>query len=566
MDILSVVIIFLLTVIISYPLGIYIGKIFNSEKTFTDFLSKIELRILSFCRINPLKEYTWKQNIAIFCILNSVWLIYAFIILSIQGDITILNPDKISSMETTQALHTAVSFVTNTNLQHYSGESELSYFSQLFVICFLQFVSAASGLAILAVLIKSLKSAGKKETGNIFVYFLKSITRILLPLSVVVGMLLILNSVPMTFTGKSEFIALQGDSSIVTKGPVAAIVAIKQLGTNGGGYFGANSAHPFENPNMLTNIIELIGIALIPIASIFTFGYCLNNRRLSWIIFFVMTIGFFMLFTPILYNESRGNPIIDQLGISNSEGSLEGKEVRFGAEQSAYWGALTTNTSNGSVNAMHDSMSPMSGAMLMLGMQINAFYGGVGVGMTNIFIFIIITVFISGLMIGRIPELFGKKIEAKEIKLAVLVALLHPFLILGGTMIASYIYVFHGGNNELNWLNNPGFHGFSEILYEFTSSAANNGSGFEGLVDNTVFWNLSTALVILAGRLLPIIGTIAIAGSLAQKKQLPQSAGLLKLDSPVFGIMLFFVVIIIGALLFLPALVLGPIAEFTIIK
>jgi len=562
MRILSVTIIFLLTFFLAIPLGKYISKVYKGEKTLLDILNPLENIIYRICKIDKSKEYDWKENLKIFLIINSIWFVYAMILLCSQSVIPFLNPDEIISMNPVQSFNTAVSFVTNTNLQHYSGETALSYFSQLFVICFLQFVSAAAGMAAFAILLKALKSNTTKKIGNFYVFFVRSGIRILLPLAFTAGVMLILNSIPMTFAGKTSIATLQGDSVSVSKGPVAAVVSIKQLGTNGGGFFGTNSTHPFENPDIITYIIESVSLALIPMAMIFTFGYYLNRKKASWMIFAVMTLGFLILLVPLLHYETAGSPIISRFGISQPDGSMEGKELRFGSSLSSYWAVTTTNTSNGSVNAMHDSMSPLSGAFLMLGMQINAFYGGVGVGLNSMFLFIVITVFIAGLMIGRTPELFGKKIEAKEIKIAVMVTLLHPLLILGGTALSSYIYTLPNAGESLQWLNNPGFHGFSEMLYEFTSAGANNGSGFEGLRDNNNFWNISTGIVMLIGRFIPIIGTMAISGSLAIKKDIPPSPGTLKVDSLMFGIMLFFVIIIIGALLFIPALVLGPVAEF----
>ncbi|MEO8711046.1 MAG: potassium-transporting ATPase subunit KdpA, partial [Parafilimonas sp.] len=327
------------------------------------------------------------------------------------------------------------------------------------------------------------------------------------------------------------------------------------------GYFGVNSAHPFENPNYFTNMVENICIILIPIALIFALGYILKNKKFAWMIFGVMTLGFLLLVIPSVYNEMHGNVSIHKMGLMQNPGSMEGKEIRFGPAASAYWGISTTVTSNGSVNAMHDSFTPLTGMCAMLGMMINAFYGGVGVGFLNFFIFIIIAVFISGLMVGRTPEFFGKKIEAKEMKIAAIITLLHPFLILAGTAISSYLYA-HDTTAYAEWLNNPGNHGFSEMLCEFTSSAANNGSGFEGLGDNTAFWNIACGIVILLARFLPIIGPVAIAGILAKKKYVPQSAGTLKTDTATFGIMIFAVIFIIAALSFFPALALGPIAEY----
>jgi potassium-transporting ATPase potassium-binding subunit len=435
--------------------------------------------------------------------------------------------------------NTAVSFVTNTNLQHYSGESSLSYLGQLTLMLW-QFISAGCGMAIAAVLFLAMREKRNSQPGNFYFLFVRSCTRILLPLALILAVLLVFNGVPMTFEGKDTITSLQGDTVQVSRGPVAAFVAIKQLGTNGGGFFGPNSAHPLENPGYFTNLLETISILLLPIAMIFALGYILKRKRLAWTIFGVMTAGFLLLQVPTIINEMKGNPAIAGMGISQPAGSMEG---------------------NCSVNAMHDSLTPLSGMNAMLGMMVNAFYGGVGVGILNFYIFIILAAFISGLMVGRTPEFLGKKIEAREMKIAMIIALLHPFLILVGTAVSSYLYA---GNPTLyaGWLNNPGYHGFSEMLYEFTSSSANNGSGFEGLGDNTPFWNIGCGIVMLLARYLPIIGPIAIAGSLAAKKYIPESAGTLKTDTPTFGLMIFAVIAIVAALSFFPALTLGPIAEY----
>ncbi|RYG45671.1 MAG: potassium-transporting ATPase subunit A, partial [Chitinophagaceae bacterium] len=357
------------------------------------------------------------------------------------------------------------------------------------------------------------------------------------------------------------FISPQGDTVNVSRGPAAAMVAIKQIGTNGGGFFGANSAHPLENPSYFTNIIENVCIVLIPMAMIFALGYILKRRKLAWMIFGVMTLGFLLLLIPTVVLEMRGNPAIGSMGISQTLGSMEGKEVRFGSAASSFWAITTTCTSNGSINAMHDSLTPLSGMFAMLGMMINSFYGGVGVGFLNFYIFIIIAVFISGLMVGRTPEFLGKKIEAKEMKIAAIIALLHPLLILSATALSSYLYSHHPDVYSA-WLSNPGNHGFSQMLYEYTSSAANNGSGFEGLGDNTPFWNITCGIVMLLSRYLPIIGPVAIAGILAKKKFIPETSGTLKTDTGTFGLMVFAVIFIIAALSFFPALTLGPIAEY----
>jgi K+-transporting ATPase ATPase A chain len=322
---------------------------------------------------------------------------------------------------------------------------------------------------------------------------------------------------------------------------------------------------PLENPNYLTNMVEDISIILIPIAMVFALGYIIKRRKFAWMVFGVMTIGFLLLLFNAVYNEMHGNYEIAKMGVTQPLGSMEGKEVRFGPAASAYWAVTTTVTSNGSVNAMHDSLTPLSGMSCLLGMMINSFYGGVGVGYLNFYIFIIIAVFIGGLMVGRTPEFLGKKVEAKEMKIASIIALLHPLLILAGAALSSYIYAHHS-EAYAGWLNNPGNHGFSEMLYEFTSSSANNGSGFEGLGDNTPFWNIACGTVMLIARFLPIIGPVAIAGILAKKKYIPESAGTLKTDTGTFGIMVFLVIFIVAALSFFPALALGPIAEFFGIK
>lgn len=555
----SVLFIFLLIFILGIPFGKYISKVFKNEKTLLDFLSPLEKIIFKMSGIDPNKEMDWKQNLKAMLTINFIWFLWAILVLSFQN-LFFWNPDNIPGMEPTQAFNTAVSFMTNTNLQHYSGETGASYLSQLIVMCFLQFVSAGTGIAVAALLFKGLANKSGTDLGNFYNLMLKSCTRILLPVSIVVAIILLFNGTPVTFKGAEKVVTLQGDTVFVSRGPVAPMTAIKQLGSNGGGFFGTNSAHPFENPNFITNITELVSILLIPVSIIIAMGFYLNRKKLSYIIFGVMFTGYICLLIPAINFEMNGNPEIDKTGISQPLGNMEGKEVRFGSASSAMWGVTTTVTSNGSVNSMHDSFTPIAGMMEMLGMHLNAFFGGVGVGFANMFIFIILAVFISGLMVGRTPEFLGKKIEGKEIKIAIIVALMHPLLILSGTALAAHLC----SNKHVadNFLNNPSYHGFSEMFYEFSSAAANNGSGFEGLIDNTPFWNISTGIVILLGRFIPIIGPIAIAGLLSAKKFTPESAGSLKIDSTIFGIVLFSTIVILGALLFFPGLALGPISEF----
>jgi K+-transporting ATPase ATPase A chain len=560
---------YLATVALAIPLGKYIAKVFNGEKTWLDFMAPLERLIYKFSGIDPNREMNWKQHLKALLTINCLWLFYAFFCLLFQGRLP-LNPDHNPNQTPDLAFNTALSFLTNTNLQDYSGESGATYYTQLFVFMFLHFVSAATGIAAMMVVFKAMRDKITDKLGNFWDYLVKSITRLLLPLSFVVAIILAFNGTPTSFKGKDTVITLQGDTTHVSRGPAAAMIAIKQTGTNGGGWFGVNSAHPFENPNYATNIVENISIILISISLVSALGYYLNKKKLAWVIFGVMTIGFLIMVFPSIHAEVNGNPAIAHLGISQPGGSMEGKEVRFGPAASAYWGITTTVTSNGSVNAMHDSMMPISGLAQMFDMMINAFYGGVGVGYLNFYIFIIIAVFISGLMVGRTPEFMGRKIEAREMKIASLIALLHPFLILVGTALATYVLV-HFPNaawatKPSAWLNNPGFHGFSEMLYQVTSSSANNGSGYAGLTANNIFWNVSTGFVIFIGRFLPIIGPVAIAGILANKKFVPESAGTLKTDTATFGIMIFAVIIIVAALSFFPALTLGPIAEHFSIK
>ena len=564
-EILGTILIFLATLLLAYPLGKYIAKVFEGEKNITNFLNPVERFFFRICGINPNESMNWKQFLKAMLTINMLWLVYAFFALIFQNKLP-LNPDGNPGQTPDLAFNTAISFLVNCNLQHYSGESGLTYFTQLFVITFLQFVSAATGIAMLVGLLNAFKEKTTQNLGNFWNYFVKSITRILLPLSIVVAIILAFNGTPTSFDGKDTIITLQGDTVQVARGPAVGMIAIKQLGTNGGGWFGVNSSHPLENPNYITNAVETISILLIPIALVFALGFYLNKRKLAKVIFGVMTFLFVIFCAINIYYETKGNPAIDKLGIAQTAGSMEGKEVRLGAAATALWSVATTSTSNGSVNGMHDSLTPLSGGVVLLDMMINALYGGVGVGILNYFIFIIIAVFISGLMVGRTPEFMGHKVEAREVKIAALITLLSAFLIKGFTALAAYMVAHHPDIawqvKPGAWLNNPSYHGFSEMLYEFTSANANNGSGFEGLGDNNVFWNVTTGIVLLMGRFLPIIAPIAIAGILAKKKFIPESPGTLRTDSGTFGVMTLAVILILTALSYLPALALGPIAEF----
>ncbi len=557
-ELLGVLAIFLITVLLAIPLGRYIARVYLGERTLLDpILVPVERLSFRLSGIDSSREMTWQEHLKAMLSINFVWFMLTMFVLMNMAWLP-LNPDGSPSMTPDLAFNTTISFVVNCNLQHYSGESGLSYLGQL-CLMFLQFVSAATGMAAAAIVFNALRERQTNSLGNFWNYFVKSTTRILLPIAFIGAVVLVFRGTPMTFEGKDTIVSLEGDTVQVSSGPAAAMIAIKQAGTNGGGYYGVNSSHPLENPDYLTNMLENVFIILIPIAMVFALGFYLKRRKLAWMVFGVMTVGYLALLAPTIYFEMNGNPAISQMGVTEPTGSMEGKEIRHGTAASALWAISTTVTSNGSVNSMHDSTMPLSGMNELLAMMVNSFYGGVGVGFLNFYIFIIIAVFISGLMVGRTPEFMGKKVEAREVKIAMFTALLSPLLIMGGTALAAWTIV---QDPSLPWLNNPGYHGFSEMLYEYTSANANNGSGFEGLGDNNPFWNISTGIVLILGRFIPIIGPVAIAGLLASKKHIPESAGTLKTDSTTFGLMVFSVIVILTALSYFPALALGPLAEY----
>jgi K+-transporting ATPase ATPase A chain len=557
-ELMGVAAMFLVTVGLGIPLGRYIARVYAGERSLLDpVMGPVERFFFRFARIDAKREMTWQEHLKALLTINLVWFLWGMFVFMNQGWLP-WNPDGNPSMGADLAFNTTISFLVNCNLQHYSGESGATYFSQVFALMFLQFVTAATGMAAAAAVFNALRERKSTALGNFYDYFLKSLTRILLPVSAVVALLLMLDGTPQTPLGKDSMVTLEDDSVQVSRGPVAGFVAIKHLGTNGGGFFGANSAHPLENPSYFTNMLEMFAQMVIPVAMVFALGYYLRRKRFAYMVFGVMTAGFLLLAIPNVYMEMNGNPAIGAMGIDQGSGSMEGKEVRIGAAASGWWSIVTTVISTGSVNSMHDSSMPLSGMNEMLAMMTNAFYGGVGVGILNILVFIVLAVFIGGLMVGRTPELLGKKVEAREMKVAVLTTLLHPLLILAGTAMAAYGITHHPDHG---WLNNPGPHGFTEMLYEYTSSAANNGSGFEGLGDNTPWWNISTGIVLLLGRFVPIIGPVAIAGLLAAKKYIPVGAGTLRPDTATFGVVVFGVIAIVAALSFFPALALGPIAD-----
>jgi K+-transporting ATPase ATPase A chain len=498
------------------------------------------------------EQQNWKQYAMSMLIFNVVMFAVTFGFLALQQYLP-LNPDGKQALEGSLIFNTAASFTSNTNLQHYSGEVSLSYLSQLAGLMWLQFVSAATGIAALAALARGL--AGRKSMGNFFIDLQRATFLVLLPLALIMATLMIFGGMPMTLEGAAKALTLEGVEQTIARGPVAAFLAIKQLGTNGGGFFGPNSTHPLENPSFWTNLIETGAIIIIPMACVWMFGRIVGRMRHATVVFGVMLVFILAKLGGAVYFEQAPTQAFAGLPIEQTVGNLEGKELRFGATAGPVWAVMTTSTSNGSVNAMHDSLNPMTGLMPMIGMWLNATFGGVGVGMINMFIYIILAVFIAGMMVGRTPEYLGRRVEAREVKLAALAMLAHALFILGGTALFAATPWGQGT------LNNTGAHGFSEILYEFSSASANNGSGFEGLGDNTVPWNVATGLVMLLARFIPIILPLAIAGSMGAKRATAESAGTLGVEDGTFGVMLGATIIFIGALTFFPAAALGPIAE-----
>ena len=543
------------------PLGRYLSRVYREESSLLDFLQPLESRLYRCCRINGKAGMNWKQYLSAIFIVNATWFVWAMLLLLFQGKL-FLNPAHNPSMEWSLALNSAISFITSTNLQHYAGESGATYLSQMAVFLFLQFVSAATSLAAGIAVVRGLSAGTGSDLGNFYKDFVRSLTRVLLPLSMIVAILFAFNGMPMTFRGPDKIRSISGDSVQVATGPVAAMIPIKELGSNGGGFFAANDAHPFENPNFFTFVIHVLIVLLLPMAFVFCIGEYLRSKRFGRMLFAVMTIGFLLVTIPIIVQEMRGNPALSAMGVENGAGNMEGKEVRFGSFYSAFYSGVNMVVPAGTLVAAHDSYMPLGSISMLVGMHIDAFFGGLGTGWINMFLYLIIAVFIATLMIGRTPEFFGRKIELREIQLASLVSVAQMLVPALFTAVACFVYVHYpGGNASLQWLSNKGYHGFTTFLYEYVSSMAGNGSEFSGLGNNTVFWNLSTAVVMLCGRFLPIAGALVIAGRLRQKKPAPVSSGSLAVDSVTFAAFLFIVIILLNALSFLPAFMLGPLAE-----
>ncbi|QQQ85688.1 potassium-transporting ATPase subunit KdpA [Peptacetobacter hiranonis] len=539
--------------ILVVPMGKYLYQVANCEKAFGDrIFNKVDNTIYKIFKIDK-EEMNWKQYVLALIITNAVMIFAGYLILRIQG-IGLFNPSEIGGMEESLSFNTIISFMTNTNLQHYSGESGLSYLAQMLVIIYMMFTSAATGYAACMAFIRGL--VGKKKTlGNFYVDMVRITTRVLVPLAFIVGVLLISQGVPQTLGGTETVRTIEGNLQDIARGPVAALESIKHVGTNGGGFFGANSSHPFENPTIVSNMIEMLSMMILPGACVIAFGYMIGNKKQSKAVFGAMGIIFLVGLLICWTSEKAGNPELVAAGLSQAMGNMEGKELRFGIDQSALFTTVTTSFTTGTVNNMHDTLTPLGGLVPMLNMMLNVVFGGKGVGLMNMLMYAILTVFLCGLMVGRTPEFLSKKLEGREVKLVALSIIVHPLLILAFSALAVAIPA------GLEGITNGGFHGLSQILYEFSSASANNGSGFEGLADNTLFWNMTTGVAMFYGRYLAIVIQLAVVGSLANKKPVNTSVGTLKTDNFTFTILLVAIVLIIGALTFLPALVLGPIAE-----
>ncbi len=577
----------LIYLIMVIPVGIYVYHIAAGKHTFADpVFDHVDNVIYKVSGIKKDKGMNWKTYAIALLATNGVMILLGYIILRIQS-IPLFNPNGIGNMEESLSFNTIISFMTNTNLQHYSGESGLSYLSQMLVITFMMFVSAASGYAACIAFIRGLAGKTKDNVGNFFVDLVRITTRVLIPFSIVGGLLLVWQGVPQNFSGNVVVDTIEGAKQIIAMGPVAALEIIKHLGTNGGGFLGANSSTPIENPTIISNLIELYSMMILPGACVITFGKMVRDRKkaqqaengelaeattlrtrrsfTAWMygregrsIFAAMGTIFLIGLGVCFWSESQGNPALQEIGVSQSMGSMEGKEVRFGIAQSAMFTTTTTSFTTGTVNNMHDTLTPLGGMIPLLHMMLNVVFGGKGVGLMNMIMYAILAVFICGLMIGRTPEYLGKKIEGREMKLTALCIIIHPFLILSFSALAIALVNVLPDNNGLT---NPGFHGLSQVLYEYSSSAANNGSGFEGLADNTMFWNITAGLAMFFGRYLSIVIQLAIAGSLMKKRFVSESVGTLHTDTASFAVILVFVVYIFAALTFFPVLALGPIAE-----
>lgn len=546
----------LILVAITPLLGIYMARVFLGQKTLLDpVMFPVERTIYALGDVHAKDDMTGWQYARAILYSNLVMAILIFFILMNQGWLP-LNPTGLGAPTWDTALHTTISFITNTNQQHYSGETTMSYASQMLALGYHMFTSAATGLAVGIAFIRGLTG---RPLGNFYVDLVRSITRILLPISIVGAVLLMITGVPETLAGPATVTTLEGATQAIARGPVAHFEIIKQLGENGGGFFAINSAHPFENPNAASNLLETIAMVCIPAALIYTYGVFANNTKQAWLLFWMVFIIFVIVIGVNAVGEYQGNPLVNSL-LGGIQPNLEGKEVRFGWAQSALWAVTTTGTMCGAINSLHDSFMPPGGFSTLFNLFLQIIWGGQGTGTAYIFIYLILSVFLTGLMVGRTPEFLGRKIEKWEIVLASVVLIVHPIMIL----IPSAITLAFP--DTLSGISNPGFHGLSQVVYEYASAAANNGSGFEGLADSQpaptgLWWNLSTCFSVLGGRYIPIIALLLLADSMAHKQPVPETAGTLRTDSLLFTGVTAGVILILGVLTFFPVLALGPIAE-----
>ena len=537
------------------PVGMLLTRTFTGASH--TILERLTYKTLG---VDPDEGMSWKRYGMALLLSNAAMMGLGYFFLRIQG---LLPFDSLGRSAQTPdlAFNTAASFVTNTNWQSYSGETSLSNFSQMAVIIFLQVVSAATGLAAAAGFMRGLSRKNAHDIGNYWVDFTRVIYRVMLPLSFVVALILVWQGIPQTLDSATTVTTLEGAQQQLVMGPVASLESIKHIGTNGGGFFGANAAHPYENPTPLTNFVNMICMLLIPGALTYTFGSIIIRRRQGWAFYAAYLVMFLGFLATVYGSERNGNPLLTAVGVdqhysaTQPGGSLEGKEMRFGAGQTSLFVAVTTAGTTGSVNAMHDSLMPIGGLVPIAEMMLNNVFGGKGVGFINLITFAILTVFLVGMMIGRTPEFLGKKIEAREMKLVMIAVLVHPFSILGFTALAGLLPA------TMQALGNQGPHGFSEVLYTYTSATANNGSAFAGLSTNTPFFNTSIGFAMLIGRYLIVLPMLAVAGTLAAKKTIPEGPGTLSTSTPLFTGLLVFVVFVVGGLTFLPSLALGPIVE-----
>lgn len=549
----TVAITLLSVLLLAKPMGLYMAKAFDYNPTGLDRIFGFENMFYRISGIHK-ENQTWKEYATAVVLSNTVMILLVYLFFRIQGMLP-LNPSGITAMEPTLSFNTAISFMTNTNLQHYSGESGLSYLAQMMAIVFMMFAAPSTALAVLIAFIRGL--AGK-PLGNFYVDLIRSIFRIFVPISLVMAIIFVFLGVPQTLDPTVTAKTLTGAEQQIARGPVASFLSIKEFGNNGGGFFGVNSAHPFENPNAVSNMIQIVLMLLLGTAAPFTYGKIVGNARQGRVLFISMFTMFLIMLGVYMNYEYKGNPVLNALGIQHHQGSMEGKEVRFGWIGSALYSVATTASETGSVNTMHDTLTPMGGLIAISNMMLNTIFGGVGAGFLNVLMYAMIAVFLCGLMVGRTPEFLGKKIEGNEMKLIAVTLLVHPILILIPTAMAVLLHP--------DTISNLGFHGLTQAMYEFASSAANNGSGFEGLGDNTPFWNISTGIVMFFGRYISFVTLLAVAGSLAAKRTVPETAGTFRTDNPLFAGVFIGTVILVGALTFFPALVLGPIAEHLILK